>query len=76
MYRRLPSIRQPKAFYDVFGIAVIGTLIVTSILTMWHGTFVRIEMAVFSGLLFVWAGWAIYRILSEYSGKTRLSQAP
>lgn len=71
MYRRLPSIRHPKAFYDVFSIVVAGVLIVAAVLTVWHGTFVRIEMAAFSGLLFLWAAWAIYRILEQYPKKTR-----
>ncbi|ERH05964.1 MAG: hypothetical protein J07HN4v3_01573 [Halonotius sp. J07HN4] len=76
MYRRLPSIRHPHAFYDVFGVVVSGVLLAASILMMWHGTVIRIEMAAFTGLLFIWAAWAFYRILSEYSGKTRLSQPP
>jgi hypothetical protein len=74
MYRRLPSLRQPRAFYDVFGVAVVGTIIVAAVLSMSHGTVVRIEMAVFSGLLFLWAAWAIFQILEQYPGKTRLDR--
>lgn len=70
MNQRLPSLRQPRTFFDVFSIVVAGVLIVAAILSVWHGTIIRIEMAVFSGLLFLWAAWAIYRILEQYPAKT------
>ncbi|MFB6293483.1 MAG: hypothetical protein ABEH60_04400 [Halonotius sp.] len=72
MYRRLPSIRQPQAFYDVFGVVIAGVLVVAAVLSLWHGTVVRVEMAVFIGLVFLWAAWAIYRVLEQYPGKTTL----
>jgi hypothetical protein len=74
MYHRFPSIRHPTAFYDVFGVVVAGVLAVAAALSVWHGTIIRIEMIVFSGLLFLWAAWAIYRILAQYPGKTRLAR--
>lgn len=74
MYRRLPSIRQPRAFYDVFGVVVVGVIVVAAILSVWHGTIIRIEMAAFIGILFLWAAWAIYRILEQYPAKTRLGR--
>lgn len=74
MYRRFPSIREPRGFYDVFGVLVGGVLVVAAILTLWHRTIIRIEMAIFSGLLFLWAGWAIYRMLAQFPGKTTLDR--
>ena len=58
----------------MFGVAVVGTIIVAAVLSMSHGNVVRIEMAVFSGLLFLWAAWAIFQILEQYPGKTRLDR--
>lgn len=74
MHRRVPSVRHPRRFYDIFGVIVVGVLTMISILSVWHGTIIRVEMAVFGGLLFLWAAWAIYRILAQYPGKTTLSR--
>ncbi|WP_306058852.1 hypothetical protein [Natronococcus wangiae] len=35
------------------------------VLTIWHGSIVRIEMAAFVGLVFLWAGWAIQNTLDR-----------
>ncbi|SIS15694.1 hypothetical protein SAMN05421752_11529 [Natronorubrum thiooxidans] len=62
---RLPSVRHPHSFYDVFGIVAAGVVIMALILTIWYGTIIRIEMTVFIVIIFLWAGWAIERILAE-----------
>lgn len=62
---RLPSVRQPRSFYDMFGVSTIGIVIVALVLSIWHGSFVRFEMAVFMAILFLWDAWAIIRILDE-----------
>lgn len=72
MYRRLPSLRQPRTFYDVFGVVIGGVFLVGGLLSIWHDTIIRIEMAVFSGLLFLWAAWAIYHLLEQYPKQTGL----
>jgi hypothetical protein len=36
------------------------------VLHYWHGTVVRLEMLVFIGIVFLWAGWAVYRVLGLY----------
>lgn len=63
---RLPSIRDPQSLYDVYVVTVLGTILMGVILHFWHGTFVRVEMLVFIGIVFVWAGWAVYRVFGLY----------
>lgn len=65
MYIRLPSIRQPQSFYDIFGVSVIGVVIAALVLSIWHGTFVRFEMVMFITIVFLWDAWAINRILDK-----------
>ncbi|WP_126661158.1 hypothetical protein [Haloterrigena salifodinae] len=62
---RLPSIRHPVSFFDVFTVTAVSIVVVAAVLTVWHGTFVRTEMAVFTVLVFGWVAWAINRILEE-----------
>ncbi|RZV06685.1 hypothetical protein BDK88_3713 [Natrinema hispanicum] len=78
MHIRLPSVRHPHSFYDVFGVSAIAVAIMALVLTIWHGSFIRIEMVVFMAIVFLWAGWAIERILaeSEERSKQRGKQPP
>jgi len=73
MNRRFPRIKEPRTFYDVFSVVVVGLLFVTTVLSVWRGTIIRIEMAVFSGFLFLWVVWAIGQILNQ-SARKPLSQ--
>ncbi len=66
MTLRLPSIRNPQSFYDVYVVTVAGTVVMALVLHFLHGSFVRIEMVVFMGFVFLWAGWATYRVLGIY----------
>ena len=62
---RLPSVRRPTSFFDVFTVTAVSITVVALILAVWHGSFVRIEMAAFTVLVFGWVVWAINRILKE-----------
>jgi hypothetical protein len=66
MELRLPSIRDPQSLYDVYLVTVLGTVAMGIVLHYWHGTVVRLEMLVFIGIVFLWAGWAVYRVLGLY----------
>lgn len=67
---RLPSVRDPQSFYDVYAVTVIGTVVMAIVLHIWHGSFVRIEMLAFVGVVFLWAGWAT----SAFSASTSRSR--
>ncbi|WP_137288249.1 hypothetical protein [Natronorubrum halophilum] len=62
---RLPSVREPTSFFDVFTVTVVSITVVAVILAVWHGSFVRLEMGVFSVFVFAWVIWAITHILEE-----------
>ncbi len=71
---RLPSVRHPRSFYDVFSIIAAAVTIMAIILTIWYGTIVRLEMVVLIAIVFLWAFWAIERILSESKGRSKRRQ--
>ncbi|QSW99055.1 hypothetical protein [Haloterrigena alkaliphila] len=62
---RVPSVRRPTSFFDVFMVTAGSIALVALVLAIWHGSFARIEMGVFTLLLFVWVAWAVNRILRE-----------
>ena len=62
---RLPSVRRPASFFDVFTVTAVSITVVAVVLTVWHGSFIRIEMAAFTVIVFGWVVWAINRILKE-----------
>ena len=62
---RLPSVRRPTSFFDVFTVTAVSITVVAVVLAIWHGSFVRIEMGVFTVLVFAWVAWAVNRILKE-----------
>lgn len=68
---RLPSVRKPVSFFDVFTVTTVSITAVAIVLAIWHGSFVRIEMAVFTVLVFIWVGWAVNRILKESVQESR-----
>lgn len=70
----VPSVRRPRSFYDVFGVVAIGVVVVAIVLTLWHGSFVRVEMVAFMAVLFLWATWAINEILEHAADDTRPRQ--
>ncbi len=69
---RLPSVRHPHSFYDVFGVVMTAVTIMALVLAIRYGAVIRIEMVVFMVIVFLWVFWAIERILAE--SKTRLKQ--
>lgn len=69
---RLPSVRHPHSFYDVFGVVMTAVTIMALALAIRYGAVIRLEMAVFMAIVFLWAAWAIERILAE--SKTRSKQ--
>ncbi|MFD1564393.1 hypothetical protein ACFR99_12630 [Haloarchaeobius amylolyticus] len=75
---QLPSVRHPHSFYDVFGVVATAVAIMALVLTVRHGSVVRIEMVAFMAIVFLWAGWAIERILaeSEEQSKRRRQRPP
>lgn len=62
---RVPSVRRPSSFFDVFTVTAGSIALVALVLAIWHGSFVRIEMGAFTLLLFGWVAWAVNRILRE-----------
>ncbi|MCU4743514.1 hypothetical protein [Natronoglomus mannanivorans] len=62
---RLPNVRDPRSFYDVFATIGVSTVVMAVVLSIWHGTFVRLEMIVFIGIVFLWGAWAINNILDR-----------
>ncbi|PCR91013.1 hypothetical protein [Natrinema ejinorense] len=68
---RLPSVRHPHSFYDVFGVVAAAVTIMALVLAVRYGSVVRLEMAVFMTAVFLWAGWAIERILAESKDRAR-----
>ncbi|OLZ40811.1 hypothetical protein A6E15_07315 [Natrinema saccharevitans] len=71
MHVRLPSVRHPHTFYDVFGVVAAAVAIMALVLAVRYGEVIRLEMAVFITVVFVWAGWAIERILAETEERSR-----
>lgn len=71
---RLPSVRHPRSFYDVFSIVTGSVAIMAIVLTVWYGTLVRLEMVVFMAIVFIWAFWAIERILSTTKQRSKRHQ--
>lgn len=65
MEYRLPSIRAPQSFYDVFTVAVTATVLVAVVLSVFHGTIVRVEMVALLFIVSIWVAWAINRILAQ-----------
>ncbi|WP_265111267.1 hypothetical protein [Halosolutus halophilus] len=49
----------------MFGVVVISIGLMAAVLTVWHGTIVRLEMVAFVVLVFVWAAWAVDKILER-----------
>ncbi len=73
---RLPSVRNPHSFYDVFLVVAAAVAIMALVLTVRYGSVIRIEMAVFMVIVFLWAGWAIERILAESEEQSKRRQRP
>lgn len=68
---RFPSVRQPVSFFDVFTVTAVSIAAVALVLAVWHGSFVRIEMGVFTVIVFGWVVWAVNRILKESVQESR-----
>lgn len=62
---RVPSVRRPATFFDVFTVTTVSITLVAIVLSIWHGSFVRIEMGAFTVIVFIWVVWAVNRILKE-----------
>ncbi len=70
MEARAPSIRNPRSFYDVFGVAISAIAVMAAVLYVWHGSIVRLEMVTFVAVVFFWVGWAIDKILERSAQRT------
>ncbi|WP_436343917.1 hypothetical protein [Natronorubrum sp. FCH18a] len=68
---RFPSVRYPVSFFDVFTVTAVSITAVALVLAVWHGSFVRIEMGVFSVIVFGWVVWAVNRILKQSVQESR-----
>jgi len=53
---------------------ILGIAILTIVLSVWQGAIVIIEMRLFVGLLFLWAGWAVLQCLGAYTEQYRVSR--
>ncbi|SEV84174.1 hypothetical protein [Natrinema salifodinae] len=73
---RLPSVRDPHSFYDVFGVVAAAVTVMALVLAVRYGTVVRIEMAVLVTLVFLWAIWAIERILKQSEAQSKRRRSP
>ncbi|WP_226479480.1 hypothetical protein [Natrinema amylolyticum] len=62
---RVPSVRHPHSFYDVFSVVAAAVAIMALVLAVRYGSVVRLEMAVFMAIVFLWVGWAIDGILER-----------
>lgn len=71
MHARFPSVRKPRSFYDVFGVVACGIVVMAAVLAVWHGTLVRREMVAFMAIVFLWAVWAVDRVLDHAIEETR-----
>ncbi|WP_207589481.1 hypothetical protein [Halomontanus rarus] len=60
---RLPDVRDPRTFYDVFATITASIVVMAVVLSIWHGMFARLEMVVFIGIVFLWGAWAVNNIL-------------
>lgn len=68
---RFPSVRHPHSFYDVFSVVATAVAIMALVLSVRYGEVIRLEMAVFMTVVFLWVGWAIERILAESKDRSK-----
>lgn len=61
---RLPSIRAPRSVWDLLAVALAYVALEYVVLRVTGQRIVRQELVVVAVAVFVWMGWAIYRILS------------
>lgn len=62
---RLPSLREPRGFYDLFVVDLLAIGIVALELAITRQFLVRIEVIGVTIAVFLWNVWAILRILGE-----------
>ncbi|OAQ53993.1 hypothetical protein HTG_00255 [Natrinema mahii] len=68
---RVPSVRYPYSFYDVFSVVAAAVAIMALVLAVRYDSVVRLELAVFMTVVFLWAGRAIERFLTEAEDRPR-----
>lgn len=68
---RLPSVRHPHSFYDVFSVVAAAVAVMALVLAARYGSVIRLEMVVFMAIVFLWVGWAIERILAESEARSK-----
>lgn len=61
---RLPSIRAPRSVWDLLAVALAYVALEYVVLRVTGQRIVRQELDVVAVAVFVWMGWAVYRILS------------
>lgn len=69
-----PNARQPRSFYDVFGVVAAAVAITALVLAVQYEPLVRLQTVVFMTLVFLWAGWAIHGILEQPDDRSTREQ--
>lgn len=73
---RFPDVRRPRSFYDVFGVLAVAVAITALVLAVRYESLVRLQTVAFMALVFLWAGWAIHRMLEESDDRSNREQTP
>ena len=64
---RLPSITNPRSFWDIFVVLCLYVLLEYVVLQLTGSFIIEQELVVIAILVFFWAVWAVYRILDRAS---------
>ncbi|WP_255171702.1 hypothetical protein [Natrononativus amylolyticus] len=70
---RFPSVRTPRTFYDVFGIAVLTVAVLAAIATVRGGALTGVEVAAVLAAVALWTAWAVQRVLERAADDERWS---
>jgi hypothetical protein len=62
---RAPSLRNPRSFWDIFTV-LCGYVLVEYVVLQLTGSFlIEQELVVVATVVFIWASWAVYHILTR-----------
>jgi len=62
---RAPSLTNPRSFWDIFVVLCGYVLLEFTVLQLTGSYLVEQELVVVAIAVFVWAAWAIYRVLAR-----------
>ncbi|WP_253736813.1 hypothetical protein [Halohasta salina] len=66
---RAPRLKNPQSFWDVF-VVLCGYVLLEYIVLQLTGSYlVEQELVVVAIAVFVWAAWAIYRVLTRFDAQ-------